>query len=97
MQYVIACRFRGIVVTYEAIHQWCRKFGQQYANQLCRRRPRLGDKWHLDEVFPMINGERHYLWRAAEQDSHLLDMLVQRRRDTGAAKTFVRKLPKDLT
>jgi hypothetical protein len=39
---------RGIIVTYEAIRQWCRKFGQQYAKQLRRRRPRPGDKWHLE-------------------------------------------------
>jgi putative transposase len=39
---------RGIDVTYEAIRQWCLKFGQDYANQLRRRRPRPGDKWHLD-------------------------------------------------
>ena len=45
---------RGVVVTYEAIRKWCRKFGQQYANQLRRRRPRPGDKWHLDEVFLII-------------------------------------------
>jgi putative transposase len=42
---------RGISVTYETIRQWCRTFGQDYANQLGRRRPRPGDKWHLDEVF----------------------------------------------
>ena len=36
---------RGIIVSYEAIRKWCRKFGQQYANQLRRRRPRPGDKW----------------------------------------------------
>jgi putative transposase len=35
---------RGVIVTYEAIRTWCRKFGQQYANQLQRRRPRPGDK-----------------------------------------------------
>jgi len=39
---------RGIVVTYEAIRKWCRKFGQDYANQLRRRRPRPGDKWHME-------------------------------------------------
>jgi putative transposase len=38
----------GITVTHEAIRQWCRKFGQDYANQLKRRRPRTGDKWHLE-------------------------------------------------
>ncbi len=36
---------REVVVSSEAIRQWCRKFGQQYANQLRRRRPRPGDTW----------------------------------------------------
>ncbi len=39
---------RGVIVSYEAIRKWCRKFGQQYANQLRQRRPRPGDKWHLE-------------------------------------------------
>jgi putative transposase len=87
---------RGIRVTYEAIRKWCRKFGQQYANQLRRRRPRPGDTWHLDEVFLTINGQRRYLWRAVDQDGHVLDILVQRRRDKQAAKKFFRKLLKGL-
>lgn len=61
-----------------------------------RRRPRPGDKWHLDEVFLNINGERHYLWRAVDQHGHVLDILVQRRRDKKAAKKFFRKLLKGL-
>jgi putative transposase len=87
---------RGIDVTYEAIRQWCRKFGQDYANQLRRRRPRPGDKWYLDEVFLTINGARHYLWRAVDQDDNVLDILVQSRRNKKAAKTFFRKLLKGL-
>ena len=62
---------RGVIVTYEAIRKWCHKFGQQYANQLRRRRPRPGDKWHMDEVFLTIKGERHYLWRAVDQDGNV--------------------------
>jgi putative transposase len=85
---------RGITVTAEAIRKWCRKLRQPYANQLRRRRPRLGDTWHLDEVFLTINGERHYLWRAVDRDGNVLDILVQRRRDTIAAKKFFRKLLK---
>jgi putative transposase len=88
---------RGVIVTYEAIRQWCRKFGQQYANELRHRCPRPGDKWHLDEVFLTINGERHYLWRAVDQDGNILDILVQRRRNKNAAKKFFRKLLKGLT
>jgi putative transposase len=87
---------RGIIVTYEAIRKWCRKFGQEYAEQLRHRRPQPGDKWHLDEVFLTIQGERHYLWRAVDQDGHILDILVQRRRNKVAAKKFFRKLLKGL-
>jgi putative transposase len=87
---------RGIIVTYEAIRKWCRKFGQEYAHQLRRRHPRPGDKWHVDEVFLTITGERHYLWRAVDQDGHVLDILVQRRRHKKAAKKFFRKLLKGL-
>jgi putative transposase len=87
---------RGIIVTYEAIRKWCRKFGQAYANQLRHRRPRPGDKWHLDEVFLTTQGERHYLWRAVDQDGHILDILVQHRRDKQAAKKFFHTLLKGL-
>jgi putative transposase len=41
---------RGIIVSHETVRQWARKFGQQFANQIRRRLPRVGDKWHLDEV-----------------------------------------------
>jgi putative transposase len=87
---------RGVILTYEAVRYWCRKFGQAYANHLRRRHPRPGDKWHLDEVFLTIHGKRHYLWRAVDQDGHVLDILVQRRRDKHAAKKFFRKLLKGL-
>jgi putative transposase len=61
-----------------------------------RRRPRPGDKWFLDEVFVRIQGKLHYLWRAVDQDGHVLDILVQSRRSARAAKRFFRKLLKGL-
>ena len=45
---------RGLALTYEAIRQWCKKLGHLFANDLRRRRPRLGDKWHMYEVFIKI-------------------------------------------
>ncbi len=87
---------RGVVVTYETIRSWCAKFGPDYAAQLRRRRPRPGDKWHLDEVFGKINGATHYLWRAVDQHGDVLDILVQSRRNAVAAKRFFRKLLKGL-
>ena len=83
---------RGVVVSYETIRRWCAKFGQAYANQLHRRRPRPADKWHLDEVFVKINGTTHYLWRAVDQHGNILDILVRPRRDAKAARRFFREL-----
>ena len=85
---------RGGQVSYGSIRQWCSKFGSEHAAKLTRRRGRLGDMWHLDEVFISIRGQRHYLWRAVDQDGDVLDILVQRRRDGRAAELFFRKLLK---
>ncbi len=87
---------RGVVVSYESIRRWCRKFGQSFANRLRRRRPRPGEKWHLDEVFVRIRGELQYLWRAVDQDGVVLDILVQSRRNANAAKRFFKKLLRSL-
>ena len=88
---------RGVVLTYETVREWCLKFGQTYANDLRRRKPRAGDRWHLDEVFLKINGRVQYLWRAVDQDGEVLDILVQSQRNKKAAKKFFRKLLKELS
>jgi putative transposase len=69
---------RGIIVSHETVRQWARKFGQRFANQIRRRLPRVGDKWHLHEVAPKIAGVKHWLWRAVDQTGVVLDVLVQR-------------------
>jgi putative transposase len=85
---------RGVIVSHETVRQWCAKFGPAYARELRRRRPRAGDKWHLDEVYTKINGEWKYLWRAVDQHGNVLDILVQSKRDAKAAKRFLAKLMK---
>ncbi len=73
---------RGIIVSHETVRQWALKFGQVFANQIRRRLPAAGDKWHLDEVVLTIAGVKHWLWRAVDQNGMVLDILVQSRRDT---------------
>ena len=87
---------RGVTVSYETIRSWCRKFGPAFARTLRRRQGRLGDIWHVDEVFITIRGERHYFWRAVDQDGDVLHILVTRHRDRRAAKRFFRKVLKHL-
>ncbi len=85
---------RGITVSYETIRQWCMRFGPEYARALKRRQGRLGDTWHLDELFVTIQGQRQYLWRAVDQDGDVIDILVQPRRNRRSAERVFRKLLK---
>jgi putative transposase len=81
---------RGISLSYETVRRWTLKVGQQYANELRRRRPQPGDKWHLDEVFLTIQGKTASLWRAVDQQGTVLDILVQSRRNKAAAAPWAK-------
>lgn len=49
-----------------------------------------GDTWHVDEVFVRIGHRQCYLYRAADQDGDVIDVMVQTRRDKQAAERFFR-------
>jgi putative transposase len=80
---------RGIVVSYETIRRWGKKFGPR---RLRRKQPSRNDIWHLDEVVINIAGKKHWLWRAVDQDGYVLDEVVQTRRNTKAAKRLLARL-----
>jgi len=83
---------RGIVVSHETLREWCIKFGPLFAEDLRHREPRRGCRWSLDEVCTSVDGVRHWLWRAVDEHGFVLDILLQRHRDTEAAKTFLTRL-----
>ena len=90
---------RGIEVSHEAVRFWWNRFGPIFAAEI--RKKRMDRKrafsvwrWHLDEVFVKINGERHYLWRAVDQEGEVLEAFVSKKRDRKAAVKFLRKLMK---
>ncbi len=85
----------GIIVSHQTIWQWAETFGRTFANEIRRRSSgRFADKWHLDEAVVSIRGEKHWLWRAVDQDGFVLEVLVQSRRNAKAAKRLMRKLLK---
>jgi putative transposase len=49
---------RGIVVSCEAIRNWCLKFGPEYSRSLRSKQGRLGEIWYVDELFVTIRGHR---------------------------------------
>jgi transposase-like protein len=83
---------RGVDVSYETIRCWTIKFGPQIARSLKRNRPAPSPRWHLDEVVCSIGGKRMYLWRAVDDEGEVLDVVVQKRRDTEAALKLLRRL-----
>jgi putative transposase len=83
---------RGLDLSYETVRRWVLKFGPIVARNLRHRRARPSDRRHLDEMVVRIAGRRMYLWRAVDHEGEVLDMLVQRRRDTRAALRLMRKL-----
>ncbi|AQZ53794.1 Transposase IS66 family protein (plasmid) [Martelella mediterranea DSM 17316] len=86
---------RGIIVSHQTVRLWVEKFGRYFAYEIQRRSAgKLGVKWHLDEVVISIGGKKHWLWRVVDQDGFVLDVLVQSRHNTKAAKRLMRKLLK---
>lgn len=83
---------RGIDVSYETIRCWTIKFGPQIATNLKRQRSAPSARWHLDEMVVTIGGKRMWLWRAVDDEGEVLDLVVQRRRDTEAALKLLRRL-----
>jgi putative transposase len=83
---------RGIVVSYETVRRWALKFGPAYARRFRRKTPSRRDIWHLDEVVVTISGQKHWLWRAVDQDGYVLDEVLQTRRSIKAAKRLLRRL-----
>ena len=80
---------RGVIVSREAIRLWVNRFGRHFADCIRRERPGCVDKWHLDEVVVMINGEKFWLWRAIDASGDVLDILVLKHRSAKAAKRFL--------
>lgn len=81
-----------MIVSYETIRRWGDKFGQEFAHRVKQARQAPGTIWHLDEVFVKIDGDPYLLWRAVDQHGAELDILLQKRRDTAAAKRFFQRL-----
>jgi len=86
---------RGIEASYEVVRCRTLKFGQAFAQNLRRSRPKSTGRWQLDEMVVTIGGKRMWLWHAVDDEGEVLDMLVQKRRNTGAALRLLRKLLKN--
>ena len=87
---------RSIEICNETVRFWWSRFGPMFAaeirqNRINRMCAHSNWRWHLDEVFVKINGERHYLWRAVDHEGEILESFVTKTRDKKAALKFLKK------
>lgn len=82
----------GVIVSRETVRLWTNRFGRHFAHCTRKERSRPNDKWHMDEVVITIGGSKFWLWRAINAEGDVLDILVQARRNTKAAKRFFSRL-----
>jgi putative transposase len=89
---------RGVEISHETVRFWWHRFGPLFASEIRKRRiegmKSSHWRWHLDEMFVKINGERHYLWRAVDHEGEVLESFVTKTRDKKAALKFLRKAMK---
>src|SRR5579863_7539825 len=82
---------RGVEVDASCIWRWV----QAYAPELNKRcRPHLkptNKSYRIDETYIKVKGEDKYLYRAIDSTGQTIDFLLTAKRDTAAAKRFLRK------
>jgi putative transposase len=88
-------REQGIEISHETVRYWWNRFGPTFAAEIRKRRVEGIQsshwRWHLDEMFVKINGERPYLWRAVDHEGEVLESIVTKTRDRKAALKFLKK------
>jgi putative transposase len=90
---------RGIEISHETVQYWWNRFGSMVAAEIRRKRidwmrAFSNWRWHVDEPFVRINGERCYLWRAVDHEGEVLEAIVTKRRNKCAALKLLKKLMK---
>ena len=83
------------MLSFESVRYWWHRFGSQFASEIKKRGARVMQssnwKWHLDEVYVKINGEKHYLLRAVDHEGEVLESYVTKKRDKKAALKSMKK------
>ena len=87
---------RRVDICRETVRFWWNRFGPLFAAEIrWRRVNRMRGfrhwRWHFDEVFVKINGERHYLWRAVDHEGEVPESYVTKKRDKSFALKFLKK------
>jgi transposase-like protein len=82
---------RGVEVDHVSIYRWVRRFAPLLADAAKPCRHAVGDRWFVDETYVKVGGRWRYVYRAVDQFGQVIDVYVSKRRDTAAARGFLRR------
>jgi transposase, IS6 family len=82
---------RGVEVDASCIWRWVQAYAPEL-NKRCRPHLKPANKSHrIDETYINVSGEDKYLYRALDSTGQTIDFLLTAKRDTAAAKRFLRR------
>ena len=79
---------RGVEVDHVTVNRWVQRFTSLFADAARFSRHSPGERWFVDETYVKVNGVWRYVYRAVDQTWQVIDVLVSKRRDQGAARRF---------
>jgi transposase, IS6 family len=79
---------RGIEVDHVTVYRWVQTFSSEFVDAAGPSRRSAGDRWFVDETYVKVAGRWTYLYRAIDQHGQVIDILVSKRRDRSAARSF---------
>jgi putative transposase len=98
LRYAVSCRDleeimaeRGVEVDHATLNRWVVKFAPLIASRAQERKRPTATSWRMDETYIKVKGRWTYLYRAVDRDGQTLDFMLSKRRDTAAARRFLKQ------
>ena len=83
---------RGLSMVYTTLYRWVVRYAPEIHKRLAWYKRRYAFGWYIDETYINVKGEWKYLYRALDDQGNTLDFYLSHRRNTKAAKRFLKKL-----
>ncbi len=86
---------RRMTIDHTTVYRWVQHYAPELKKRLDWYKKRYARRWHLDETYIRVKGEWKNLYRAIDEQGNTIDFYLSHRRNTIAAKRFLKKLIKN--
>ena len=85
---------RGLDVHHTTVFRWVQEYSPEIDKRFRSHLRLTNDSVRVDETYILVKGKQKYLYRAVDSQGNTLDFLLTAKRDTLAAKRFLRRMLK---